>query len=126
MGYGVFQADIYKWDNWIENGKYLIAYDDSEFKKLERKTIKKALDTLESNTSLKFVKYDNSTCTPERDPCSWYMKFERSKRFSANIGRNKKSGPHNIQLIVRSIDGKQKPMTEITNYYHVVHEVRSL
>ena len=122
MGYGVFETGIYKWDNWIENGKYLIAYDDSEFKKLERKTIKKALDTLESNTSLKFVKYDNSTCTPEIDPCSWYMKFQRSnQRFAAEIGREKKSGPHYIQLLVKS--GTQKPMTEITNYFYVVHEV---
>ena len=121
MGYGVFQTDIYKWDNWIDNGKYLIAFDDSEFKKLERKTIKKALDTLESNTSLKFVKYDNSTCTHEKDPCSWYMKFHRSNQFSAQIGREKKSGPHYIHLLVKN--GKQKPMTEITNYYYVVHEV---
>ena len=121
MGYGVFETGIYKWDNWIDNGKYLIAYDDSEFKKLERKTIKKALDTLESNTSLKFVKYDNHTCA-QGDPCNWYMKFQRSKKgFSAFIGRNKKSGPHDIQLLVKN--GNQEPMKNITNYYHVVHEV---
>ena len=122
MGYGIFQTDIGKWDNWIENGKYLIAYDDSDFiRKLERKTIKKALDTLEFNTHLKFVKYDRKTCAPG-DPCNWYMKFQRSKKgFLAYIGRDKKAGAHNIQLLVQN--GKQKPMTEITNYFYVVHEV---
>lgn len=132
MGYGIFQTDIGKWDNWIENGKYLIAYDDSDFRKLERKTIKKALEALESNTHLKFVKYDRETnttvindrkirCAPG-DPCNWYIKFQRSKKgFSAYIGRDKKAGAHNIQLLVQ--DGNQKPMTEINNYFYVVHEV---
>ena len=79
-GYGIFETGINKWDNWIENGKYLIAYDDSEFKKLERKTIKKALEILESNTHLKFVKYGDYTCTSDAHPCSWYMKFQRTKK----------------------------------------------
>ena len=93
-GYGIFQTNgADKWDNWVENGKYLIAYDHSDFGKLERKTIKKSLETLESKTHLKFVKYDLNTRTvkydrntltcapgaPDPHPCNWYMKFVRSE-----------------------------------------------
>ena len=85
----MFQPGIEKWDNWRENGKYLISYDDSEFTSdkttAERRTIEKALHTLESVTSLKFVKFDRYTCPPDDGsgpdphPCNWYMKFQRSK-----------------------------------------------
>jgi len=122
-GYGIFETGIDKWDNWIENGKYLIAYDDSEFKKLERKTIKKALEILEANTHLKFVKYGDYTCTSDAHPCSWYMKFQRTKKgFSTAVGREKKSGPHFIQLLVGR-SGQQNPMEEESNYFYVIHEV---
>ena len=104
-GYGMFQTNgADKWDNWVENGKYLIAYNHSEFGKLERKTIKKALETLESKTHLKFVKYDLDTRTLKYDrntltcppvpknpgiqtthPCNWYMKFVRSEGILKSI-----------------------------------------
>ena len=121
-GYGIFETGIYKWDHWQENGKYLISYDDSQFtNKDERRTIEKALNTLESVTSLKFVKYDPYTCSLG-DKCSWYILFVRSKKaFLASIGREKKAGPHDIQLLVGR--GSKNPMAEEKNYFYVVHEV---
>ena len=80
---------INKWDHWVENGKYQISYDDSDFTgrkhRKELATIKKALETLESKTHLKFVKYDNNTCAHGTHPCSWYMKFKRSEGISKSI-----------------------------------------
>ncbi len=90
-GYSILQTNgADKWDHWVENGKYLIAYNHSDFGKLERKTIKMALETLESKTHLKFVKYDpytgtvkydrnTLTCVPGQHPCNWYMKFKSSE-----------------------------------------------
>lgn len=89
MGFAMFQPNISKWNNWIENGKYLISYDDSDITHpSKQRTLKKALETLESVTSFKFVKYErcmNSPCWDGRcsdgDPCSWYMEFVPSKGF---------------------------------------------
>ena len=76
----LFDTTVGKWDHWIENGKYLISYDDSELTcGVEKKTIAKALEVLESVTSLKFVKYNSDSCTNSH-PCSWYMKFRPSER----------------------------------------------
>ena len=123
MGYGIFEPGIDKWDHWPENGKYLISYDDSEFTNdNERRTIEKALDTLESNTHLKFVKYDKKNCTSSTHPCNWYMQFLRSNQgFKTTIGREKKSGPHSIHLLVKR--GRQNPMADESNYFYVIHEV---
>ena len=128
MGYAIFglEPGFYKWDQWIENGKYLISYDDSEFRSKERKTIEKALETLESKTHLKFVKYDRKTCTLGSHPCNWYIKYQRSKKgFMSPIGREKKSGPHFIQLLIKD-ERKENPMADITNYFYVIHEVWNL
>ena len=72
----LFDTTVDKSDHWIENGKYVISYDDSELTyRVEKKTIAKALEVLESVTSLKFVKYNKYSCF-----CSWYMKFRPSER----------------------------------------------
>ena len=67
-----------RWDNWIENGKYLIPYESEFGRRNGQRTIDKALRILETVTSLKFVKYDRYTCQPG-EPCNWYIKFQRSE-----------------------------------------------
>ena len=80
MGYGVFQTtNILKWDQWKENGKYLIPYDSSDLKKkAEEKTLRIALETIESISNLKFVKYDNvmiNNCSNNITPCCSGLKI---------------------------------------------------
>ena len=116
MGFGVFQLDIKKWDQWRENSKYLIPYDDSDLtEKAEKETLRKALETIESVSSLKFVKYDRNNCV-SGGPCSWFIQFIRANGFSSNLGRNKKSGGHLIKLHSQAI-------LEIKNHHHIIHEV---
>ena len=79
MGYGVFELGILKWDQWKENSKYLIPYDDSELietndngDSLRRlATLKTALEKIELVSSLKFVHVNS--CLPG-DPCSSGLK----------------------------------------------------
>jgi len=126
MGFGVFQLDINKWDQWKENSKYLIPYDDSDLtmmaerdSQMAQRTLKKALETIESVSSLKFVKYDTNNCL-SGDPCSWYIKFIRTTGpFSSKLGRNKKSGPHLIKLNSRGV-------LETKYHFYIIHEVRSI
>ena len=117
MGFGVFQLNIKKWDQWKENSKYLIPYDDSDLtKKAEEKTLRKAMETIESVSSLKFVKYDMNKCLPG-DPCSWYLKFIKSKKgFYTELGRNKKSGNNDIKVHWLAI-------SETKYHFYVIHEV---
>ena len=68
----MFELDIGKWDQWkdFQNGKYLIPYDDSDLrKKTEEETLRIALEAIEFESNLKFVKYDPKTCS-KGEPCS--------------------------------------------------------
>ena len=80
MGYGVFQLDILKWDQCkdLKNSKYRIPYDDSDLidtadtngSQRRLATLKKALETIELVSNLKFEKYDMNLDCSSDDPCS--------------------------------------------------------
>ena len=71
----MFELGVLKWDQWKENSKYLIPYNDSELTvntektktEKSKETLKKALEKIELVSNLKFVNINS--CLPG-DPCS--------------------------------------------------------